>query len=154
MDPQNLIDFKDGFAAKNKWIADIALSRVSSDLKNITLHLAEFSIPAVNIGSTNTTYKSITQELPTHTLQPTDRNITFSYMIDITWVNYFTLYQWANLLGNIENITPARKLLWDAAVTLDSSDAFVTNAVVQLQPILDAAGVTSTNFLKSCKSDL
>jgi hypothetical protein len=106
MDAQNLIDFKDGFAAKNKWIADIALSRISPDLKNITLHLAEFDIPAVNIGSTTTAYKGIAQEIPTHRLIPQDRTITFMYMIDLIWTNYYTLYQWANLLGNIEDITP------------------------------------------------
>ena len=106
MDPKTVMDFKDGFAAKNKWIADISLSKISKDLKDVTLHLAEFSIPPINLGSTTTAFKGIAQEIPTHTLLPTDRTITFSYMVDLSWLNYFTLYQWSNLLGNLENITP------------------------------------------------
>jgi hypothetical protein len=106
MEATQLIDFKDGFAVKNKWIADIFLSKVSPNLKDITLHLAEFSVPSIEVGSTTTAYKSIVQEIPTHTIQPTDRRITFSYMVDITWLNYFSLYQWANIIGNIEDITP------------------------------------------------
>jgi len=123
MEPSQQIDFKDGFAAKNKWIADISLSKISKDLKDVTLHLAEFSIPAINLGSTTTAFKGVAQEIPTHTILPTDRTITFSYMIDLTWINYFTLYQWANLLGNLENITP------DVNPALSLTDAMNAKAI-------------------------
>ena len=120
--PEQQIDFKDAYAVRNKWIADIALSTISPDIKDVSLHLADFSIPAVNVGGTSVSYKGIAQEIPTHTIQPIDRNITFSYMIDITWENYFTLYQWANLLGNIENVLPT-------AQPLKLTDTIATKAI-------------------------
>jgi hypothetical protein len=101
------MDFKDGFAVKNKWIADIDLSKISPDLKKITLHLADFTIPGINIGSASSAYKGISLDVPTHVMLPADRTVIFSYMVDITWLNYFSLYQWTNLLGNVENITPS-----------------------------------------------
>jgi hypothetical protein len=52
------------------------------------------------------------------------------------------------------NADEERKLMWDAAVTLDSNDAMVIDAMVQLKPLLDAMGMTSTNFLRACQSDI
>lgn len=49
------------------------------------------------------------------------------------------------------NADAKRRLLWDAAVTLDSDDPMVTNAVAQLAPLL--GGVSPIDFLRACKSD-
>lgn len=132
------MDFKNSYAVKNKWIADIDLSKVSPSLSKITLHLADFTIPAVDVGSTSSSYKGIALDIPTHVLQPSNRQITFSYMIDLNWSNYFTLYQWANLLGNVEDITPTTE-----AITLATN---ITDKAVKSIPInvylLDAYKVT------------
>ena len=52
------------------------------------------------------------------------------------------------------NADSDRKLLWDAAVTLDSNDQMVEDAMVQLAPLLEAMGTTANAFLRSCQSDL
>jgi hypothetical protein len=110
MSADALMDFKDGFSVKNKWIADVPLSRLSPDLKDVSLHLTDFSIPAINVATTFTHLKGIALEIPTHIIQPADRNITFSYMVDINWDNYFSLYQWSNMMSPLENITPINTL--------------------------------------------
>jgi hypothetical protein len=106
MPGEALQDYKNTNAAQNKWIADISLSRMSVDFKDISLHLANFSIPELLIGSTSIQYKGTALEIPTKVIQPENRTITFSYMIDISWDNYFALYQWANLIGTTENVLP------------------------------------------------
>lgn len=111
MTAEDQMDFKNGYTVKNKWMADIDLSKISPSLKKISLHLADFTIPGVNVGSTSSSYKGIALDIPTHIMQPSDRVVVFSYMIDISWVNYFSLYQWANLLGNVEDITPTTEPL-------------------------------------------
>lgn len=105
-DGDTLMDFKDGFSVRNKWIADIPLSRISANLKDVSLHLTDFSIPAVVVASAFTHLKGVALEIPTHIIQPTDRNITFSYMVDINWDNFFALYQWSNMMSPLEDITP------------------------------------------------
>jgi len=50
------------------------------------------------------------------------------------------------------NADAKRRLLWDAAVTLDSDDAMVVGAVEQLAPLL--GGVAPIDFLRACRSEL
>lgn len=106
MEKADQIDFKDGFAVKNKWIGDIPLGRISTGFKDISLHLTDFSIPELKIGTTTTSYKGVSMILPTHVQNPQSRTVKFSYMIDLNWDNYISLYQWANIIGNAENIMP------------------------------------------------
>lgn len=104
MSNENMMDFKDGYSVKNKWMADISLSKLSNDLKDISLHLAEFTIPSISVASSFVQYKGIALEIPTTIVQPADRNITFSYMVDMTWDNYIALYQWSNMMSTTDNL--------------------------------------------------
>lgn len=110
MNLEEKMDFKDNFSVKNKWIADIPLSKVSDNLNNISIHLAEFTIPSISVATTIMAYKGVSIEIPTKIIQPSDRNITFSYMVDLNWLNYYSLYQWSNLMSPLENITPLNSL--------------------------------------------
>lgn len=116
-----LMDFKDGYSVRNKWIADIPLSKISNDFKDVSLHLAEYTIPGVAVASAYMQYRGISLEIPTNIIQPADRNITFSYMVDITWLNYFSLYQWSNLMSPSDNIMPKSPLILN--------DAMLTKAI-------------------------
>lgn len=109
-----LLDVQNSFAVSNKWIADIALSKISPANNNDTSLKADFSIPDINIGTTSLAYKSITVEIPTKVIQPDNRHITFKYMLDIEWNNYFGLYQWTNLIGATENILPTTTTIINA----------------------------------------
>jgi len=125
---EELMDFKDSFSVRNKWIADVPLSRISPNLKDVSLHLTDFTIPAINVATTFSPYKGIAVEIPTHIIQPTDRNITFSYMIDINWDNYFSLYQWSNMMSPLEDITPVDNL----TVNLDMQEKYIKSIPINV----------------------
>jgi hypothetical protein len=94
-------------AVPNKWIALIPLSLLAKDhaqakkFNDIELKLTEFSIPQVELGSTTASFKGVTIKLPTKVINPENREIQFSYLIDANWLNYRLLYYWASGIGII-----------------------------------------------------
>ena len=84
------------FAVANKWIANIPLSLVlGPSYGNIELSLVSFTLPSVEMGSDTISYRSIKIEVPTHTMQPETKEITFNYYIHSDWSDYRGLYNWA-----------------------------------------------------------
>jgi len=128
MPGEDLMDFKDSFAVRNKWIADVPLSRISPDFKDISLHLTDFTIHSKTVATTLASWKGISLEIPTHIMQPSDRNIAFSYMVDINFDNYFALYQWSNLGSPLENITP----LNDITPSLDMDEKSIKSIPINV----------------------
>ena len=84
------------FAVANKWIANVPLALVlGPSYGNIELSLASFTLPSVEMGSDTIAYRSIKVEVPTHTMQPETKEITFNYYIHSDWSDYRGLYNWA-----------------------------------------------------------
>lgn len=103
---ESLLKYIDTYSVKNKWIADVPLSMISSTFNDIIFPFTDFVIPEVTIGGASTSFKGVTIEVPTHVTQQTDRNITLSYLVNEDWTNYFYLYQWANIMNKIEDLNP------------------------------------------------
>ena len=84
------------FAVANKWIAEVPLRLVlGPSYSNIELSLASFTLPSIEMGSDTISYRSIKVEVPTHTMQPDTKEITFNYYIHSDWSDYRALYNWA-----------------------------------------------------------
>lgn len=84
------------YAVANKWIGYVPLSLVlGPSYSNVELSLASFTLPMVEMGSDTIAYRSIKVEVPTHTMQPESKEITFNYYIHSDWSDYRALYNWA-----------------------------------------------------------
>lgn len=84
-------------AISNKWIGYIPLQNsLGNNFRNLELDLVRFTIPQINLGTSQTTFKGISYELPNHTLNPSDKEITFEYKINEDWYNYKALFVWAS----------------------------------------------------------
>jgi hypothetical protein len=101
-----LLKYIDTYGVKNKWIADVPLSVISPDFSDVIFPFTDFVIPEITIGGASTSFKGISVEVPTSITHQADRNITLSYLINEDWTNYFYLYQWANIMNKIEDLTP------------------------------------------------
>lgn len=92
-------------AISNKWIGFVPIeSALGKNYKNLELELRRFTIPQVNVGTSTTSFKGISYELPTHVLNPDSREITFEYVVDADWYNYKALYLWASSLGTLNPV--------------------------------------------------
>jgi hypothetical protein len=92
-------------ATKNKWYADIPLDLISADFKKISLPLQEFTIPRIEIGTTEIAYGGSKIEIPNRTFNSGNKNIRFQYLIDSDWEAYLNLYQWAGCYSAVDNPT-------------------------------------------------
>lgn len=97
-------------ATKSKWYADIPLSIISHDFKDVTIQLQDFTIPRIFLGSDQISYKGVGIEVPAATFNPQGKTISFTYLIDERWESYLSLYQWANCYASIDNPTPLDKV--------------------------------------------
>lgn len=89
------ISTQNAFANKNKWIADVPLYLVlGPDYSNVSLNLCTFTIPAIEMGSDKTSYRGVELEMPTYSMQPGSKEITFNYYISSDWTDYRALYNW------------------------------------------------------------
>lgn len=93
------------YSVNNKWIGYIPLENaLGKKFKSLELNLTRFTIPSVDVGTTTTSFKGITIELPTKVLNEGTREITFEYFVSEDWYNYRALYHWASGLGIINPV--------------------------------------------------
>lgn len=85
-------------ANSSRWIASVPISNVDDGLKDVEVNLTEFSIPPVEIGRVETSFKGQEVALPGTTLQPGVKEVTFNYLIADKWDNYYSLYKWCDML--------------------------------------------------------
>jgi hypothetical protein len=88
-------------AVTNKWICDIPLSTVLPDLEDVSLNLVSFSIPSIEISKAEFSYLGNAIEIPTGVVNPSDKTITFNYLIGSEWGQYVNLYKWVSALGTV-----------------------------------------------------
>lgn len=113
---ESLLKYIDTYGVKNKWIADVPLSIISADFNDIIFPFTDFTIPEITIGGAGTSFKGVTIEVPTHVTQPADRTITLGYLVNEDWTNYFYMYQWANIMNKIEDLTPTDPVVTQNAI--------------------------------------
>jgi hypothetical protein len=88
-------------AVTNKWVCDIPLSTVIPDIEDVSLNLVTFSIPAIEMSKAEFSYMGNAVEIPTGVVNPSDKTITFNYLIGSDWSQYRNLYKWVSALGTV-----------------------------------------------------
>ena len=92
-------------AIANKWIGYVPLESVlGKDYSNLELRLTRFTMPPLEIGSSNVSFKGYSIQVPTHVLNSETKEVTFEYIVDEDFENYAALYNWASGIGNIVDI--------------------------------------------------
>ena len=87
-------------AIANKWIGFIPLQNaLGNKFRNLELSLVRFSIPSIQMGTSTTSFKGVSYEVPTHVLNPDTKEITFEYKVSQDWYNYKSLFIWASALA-------------------------------------------------------
>ena len=89
------------YATGNKWIADIPLSTVSSELTDTSLNLVSFSIPEIELTASDFSYMGDTVQIPTGVVNPSNKEITFNYLISGDFSQYLNLWKWVSLMATI-----------------------------------------------------
>ena len=88
------------FAIQNKWIMLVPMQNLNPEkYRNLELQLTRFTLPQMVIGSTSTSYKGYSIEMPTGVLNAESKEITINYIIDERWESYRSLYAWSAAFG-------------------------------------------------------
>lgn len=95
----NMTGMNTHYANQNKWIGYVPMANLSKDFKNLELNLTRFTIPQMNIGTTETAYKGYTITLPTKLINAESKEITWEYIIKEDWSDYRALYAWGASVG-------------------------------------------------------
>jgi hypothetical protein len=114
----DVIIHQDTPATKNKWFADIHLSSISKDFKDVTVKLQEFTIPRVEVGAASIKFRGTPIDVPNKTFNPHNKVIRFQYLIDSKWENYLALYQWSSANTIIDDPTPNDKIVQNSKKTV------------------------------------
>lgn len=121
MKAEDKVIYQDFPATRNKWYADIPLSLISTDFKDVTLKLQDFTIPRIEVSQEALKFRGVEVPVPTRMFNPSNKFIHFKYLIDSKWESYLALYQWANCYTSIDNPTPS-----DSVRQNERKDAFWT----------------------------
>ena len=103
VEPTAMYGLNTNYAHSNRWVAYFPIQNVlGKEYNNIELNLTRFSIPQIEMGSTETQFKGYTYILPTKVMDPSNHKINFEYIVDEKWANYRSLYTWmSGIEGNI-----------------------------------------------------
>lgn len=85
------------FATNHRWIASVPFSVLFKDETDVKLNLIQFDIPDTNMGTTEVAYQGYNIERPTGVIQPDEKNVTFSYILDSNLKAYWLLYKWMGM---------------------------------------------------------
>ena len=92
---QNMYGLGTNYSAGNKWFAYLPLENVlGKKYQNLDLHLTQFSLPQLVMGSTTVSFKGYAKEIPTKVLNAENKELTLSYIVDENWQNYRALFAW------------------------------------------------------------
>lgn len=95
------------FSHSNKWVGYFPLANVlGKKYTNLELNLTRFAIPQIVMGSTTTSFKGYSVELPTKVLDADSKEIVLEYIVDEKWQNYKALYKWCSATeGQVNRMT-------------------------------------------------
>ena len=91
----NLMGVATNLAVSNKWIAYFPLeSNLGKEYSDLQLHLTRFSLPQLEMGSTEVSFRGYKKQIPTKVLAAETKELTLEYVVDADWKNYKSLYAW------------------------------------------------------------
>ena len=81
----------------NKWFAYFPIESILGPKYNgLELHLTKFSLPQMEMSSTEVSYKGYTKAIPTKVMNSATKELTLEFLVDAEWQNYKCLYLWMN----------------------------------------------------------
>lgn len=94
------------------WFAYFPIESILGKKYNgLELHLTRFSLPQMEMSSTEISYKGYTKSIPTKVMNPQTKELTLEYLVDEYWQNYKALYLWmTSVEGNINNVVDGEKI--------------------------------------------
>lgn len=116
------------FATNHRWIVSIPFSFLFKCESDVKLSLTQFDIPEISIGTTEVSYKGYSVEQPTGVVQPSNKNISFSYILDSNLKVYWLLYKWIGMFT--KDILPV--VNGEDEVHVEINDKMITITVVIL----------------------
>lgn len=82
-------------AVANKWVAYFPLeSNLGKGYNDLELHLTRFSLPQLEMTSTEVAYRGYKKQIPTKVLNSETKELTLEYIVDADWKNYKALFNW------------------------------------------------------------
>ena len=95
----------------NQWVAYLPIEdTLGKRYQNLQLHLRQFSIPQIEMGSMEASFKGYTKTMPTKVLNAGTKELTLTYLVDENWQNYKSLWAWAQSpTGTINQLTDDKK---------------------------------------------
>lgn len=91
----NLYGLGVNYSSQNKWFAYLPLENVlGPKYGNLDLHIKQFSLPQLLMGSTTVSFKGYQKEIPTKVLNAENKELTLTYIVDEKWHNYKSLFAW------------------------------------------------------------
>ena len=95
------------YAAQNKWFAYLPIESIlGRKYANLDLHLTRFSIPQLQMGSMQVSYKGYSKEVPTKVINAESKQLTLEYIVDERWQNYRSLFAWMSCIeGTLNPVT-------------------------------------------------
>lgn len=91
----------------NQWIAYLPIEdTLGKRYRNLQLHLRQFSVPQIEMGSMDMSFKGYTATRPTKVLNAGTKELTLTYLIDENWQNFKSLWAWCQSpSGTINQLT-------------------------------------------------
>jgi len=122
MTVQQLIPIQSAYAVKNKWYADIPLAGLSTTFTDICLPLRGFRVPPMDFGRASAKYRGVTVNVPNGVFNPDpNKVIQFNYLVDFTYLEYYSMYEWMALNKSYDNPVPE-----STAKRIDSENRWAT----------------------------
>lgn len=85
------------FSHSNKWVGYFPIANVlGKKYSNLELNLTRVAIPQMVMGSTTTSFKGYTFEIPTKLIDSETKEIVVEYIVDEKWQNYKSFFKWCS----------------------------------------------------------
>jgi len=96
MNPRpNMTGMDQSMAIANQWFAYLPLEdTLGKRYKNLELHLRQFSIPQIEMGSMEFSSHGYSKQVSTGVLNAGTKELTLSYLVDEYWQNFKSLWSW------------------------------------------------------------
>lgn len=90
----------------NKWYGYFPIENIlGKKYTGIELHLTRFSLPQMEMSSSEVSYKGYTKSIPTKVINSSTKELTLEYLVDEHWQNYKALYLWMTSIdGALNNV--------------------------------------------------
>lgn len=95
------------YSIGNQWFAYLPIENVlGKRYSNLELHLKQFALPQIEMGSQEVSFRGYQKTIPTKVLNASTKELTLTYLVDEYWQNYKSLWAWTQSpVGTLNQVT-------------------------------------------------